>query len=90
MVTPASFSTVGRGPLGREPWASASIMASWAGLGAGNPSGRGNLKGTAETMAEEAMERARMGVERGKCMVMVELACFLFIFLLSLKIGCVW
>ena len=69
VVTPALFSIVGRGPSGREPWASVSIMASWAGLGAGNPSGRGNLKGTAETMAAEEMERARIGVERGKCMM---------------------
>lgn len=67
MVTPALFRMVGRAPLGRVPWASVSMTASWAGSGLGNPSGSGNLKGVAATLAAK-MERDRNVVEV-KCMV---------------------
>lgn len=44
------------------------MIASWAGLGLGNPSGKGNLNGVAATPAA-AMERARSFDEELKCMM---------------------
>ena len=70
MVIPVLFRMVGSGPSGSVPCASFSITASWAGLGLGKPSGRGNLNGVAVTPVT-ATERAKIVVEEMKCMMAV-------------------
>ena len=54
----------GSGPLGNVPPASFWICAIWAGVGVGNPSGSGNLNGTAATQ-ERMVDR----VANERCMM---------------------